>query len=87
MQRKIKDPVEGYFKNNIKEFIRFGNRFAEMLNDEDIIGAAAQKDIEKVAKVWRLVMNTLSERSAAGSPDRTAELIGAYRDIGEEDEE
>lgn len=80
MARKKKTPIEEYFSRNTSDFIDFGNRFAAMLNDEEIMAAAAQKDIEKVAKVWKLVMETLAENAAAASADKTAELIGEYRD-------
>ena len=87
MPRRKKNPIEDYFNKNTAGFIDFGNKFAAMLNDEKIMDAAAQKDIEKVAKVWKPVIETLAENSAALSPDKTAELIGAYKKLGEEDDE
>lgn len=84
-QKKVS--FEDYFSKNTKKFISFGETFTNILNDKELIGSLAQKDLEKLAKVWKLVFEMLIENSSESSADRLAELIGAYRDIGKDDGE
>lgn len=83
MTLRKKKPVEGYFNKNAKKIICFADKFADILCDDEIIGALAQKDLEKLAKVWKLALEMLLEHSEDKSRDKLAELIGAYRDIDE----
>ncbi len=78
-QKKI--TPEEYFAKNTRKFITFGENFSNILNDKELIGTLAQKDLEKLAKVWKLVFEMLIENSQDGASDRLSELIGAYRDI------
>ena len=87
MAVRKKPSVEDYFAKNSRKFISFGETFANTLNDKELIAALAQKDLEKLAKVWKLVMELLSENSAGNSSDRLAELIGAYSELGKDDDE
>lgn len=82
-QKKIS--FEDYFTKNTKKFITFGETFTNILNDKELIGSLAQKDLEKLAKVWKLVFEMLIENSPESTADRLSELIGAYKDIGKED--
>lgn len=84
-QKKVS--FEDYFSKNTKKFISFGETFTNILNDKELIGSLAQKDLEKLAKVWKLVFEMLIENSSESSADRLSELIGAYRDIGKDDGE
>lgn len=77
--------VSDYFKKNNRKFIRFGEKFATLLNDEELIDELAHKDLEKLAKVWKLVFEMMYGQSA-NNGGKLAELIGAYRDVGKEDE-
>lgn len=79
--------VEEYFKKNSSRFIKFGEKFANMLNDEELISSLAQKDLEKLAKVWKLVFEMLDENSAGSSEDKLSELISAYTALGKDDDE
>lgn len=87
MATSKKITVEDYFSKNTKKFITFGETFSNILNDKELISALAQKDLEKLAKVWKLVFELLIENSPEGASDKLSELIGAYRDIGGKDEE
>lgn len=91
MAAKKKLTAEEYFDKNTEKFISFGETFADMLNDNELISAAAQKDLEKLAKVWKLVFEMLIENSSANSSDKLSELIGAYKELkngfGKDDEE
>lgn len=84
-QKKVS--FEDYFAKNTRKFITFGETFTNILNDKELIGSLAQKDLEKLAKVWKLVFEMLIENSSGNSDDRLSELIGAYRDIGKDDEQ
>lgn len=84
-QKKVS--FEDYFSKNTKKFISFGETFTNILNDKELIGSLAQKDLEKLAKVWKLVFEMLIENSSESSADRLSELIGAYRDVGKDDGE
>ena len=87
MAVRKKPSVEDYFAKNARKFLSFGETFANTLNDKELIAALAQKDLEKLAKVWKLVMELLSENSAGNSSDKLIELIGAYNELGKDDEE
>ena len=73
---------EDYFTKNTNKFITFGETFTNILNDKELISSLAQKDLEKLAKVWKLVFEMLIENTSEGASDRLSELIGAYREIG-----
>lgn len=77
--------VGDYFKKNNRKFIKFGDKFVTLLNDEQLIDELARKDLEKLAKVWKLVFEMMDGQSA-NNGGKLAELIGAYRDVGGEDE-
>ena len=85
VQKKVS--FEDYFTKNTKKFIAFGNTFTNILNDKELIGTLAQKDLEKLAKVWKLVFEMLIENTSESSADRLSELIGAYKDIGKDEGE
>ena len=87
MAVRKKVTVEDYFAKNARKFLNFGDTFANTLNDKELIAALAQKDLEKLAKVWKLVMEMLSENSARNSSDKLIELIGAYNELGKDDDE
>ncbi len=70
-----------YFAKNTDNLVNFGNRFMEFLNDDELIKAYAEKDLEKLAKVWKLVFEVFTENSEQSPTDKLAELIGAYNDL------
>ena len=85
MAKKI-TAAEFFAKHN-RSFIRFGDMFAKKLTDTELISALAEKDLEKLAKVFKLVFEMLGENCGEDSTEKLAELIGAYSDIGEKKEE
>lgn len=85
IQKKIS--VEDYFAKNSRKFIRFAEMFADMLNDKELVAALAQKDLEKLAKVWKLVLEMMSENTSNVSAEKLLELIGVYNELGKDDEE
>lgn len=84
VQKKIS--VEDYFEKNSRKFIRFAETFANTLNDKELVSALAQKDLEKLAKVWKLVLEMMMENTSKVPVDKLLELIGAYNELGKEDE-
>lgn len=74
-----------FFDKHNRAFIKFGELFAKKLTDEELIGALAEKDLEKLAKVFKLVFEMLGENSDNGT-EKLIELIGEYRTLGEGDE-
>lgn len=75
-----------FFEKHNRTFIRFGEMFAKKLTDEELISALAEKDLEKLAKVFKLVFEMLGENTDDGAAEKLIGLIGEYRALGEEDE-
>lgn len=75
--------VKDYFTKNGRGFIGFGNKFVKLLNDDELIGELARKDLEKLAKVWKLVFELLAENSDDNSAEKLTELIGVYNELKE----
>lgn len=87
MQRKnAKTMVQDFFDANAKKFIKFGKSFIANLNDEALINELAHKDLEKLAKVFKLVFELLGDNAGDDSAEKAAELIAAYTSLSEEDE-
>ena len=83
MSKKI--TAAEFFDTNNAAFMKFGRLFTKKITDEQLISALAEKDLEKLAKVFRLVFEMLEENS----PDSSAQLsamISAYSEIGEEEQ-
>lgn len=86
MQRKKEGlSVKDFFSANAKSFMKFGKAFIANLTDETLINELAQKDLEKLAKVFKLVFELLAENTNDNSAEKAAELIAAYAALGEED--
>ena len=71
-----------FFDKNNAAFMKFGRMFTRKLTDQELINALAEKDLEKLAKVFKLVVEMLEENS----PDSNAQLaamISAYSEMGE----
>ena len=71
-----------FFDKNNAAFMKFGRMFTRKLTDQELINALAEKDLEKLAKVFKLVFEMLEENS----PDSNAQLaamISAYSEMGE----
>ena len=83
MARKIVSVSEFFEKNN-RLLVKFGNSVLKKLSDEALVTALAEKDPEKLAKVFKLIFELMGENTQSGSTDSLAELIGIYRDLGKE---
>ncbi len=74
-----------FFEKNNAAFMKFGKMFTKKITDEQLITALAEKDLEKLAKVFRLVFEMLEEESPDSSTQLAA-MISAYSEIREEDQ-
>lgn len=70
-----------FFDKHNRSFMKFGEMFARKITDEELISALAEKDLEKLAKVFRLVFEMVEENTSADSADRLAKLIEAYSEV------
>lgn len=73
-----------FFQKNNAAFMKFGKMFTRKLTDVELINALAEKDLEKLAKVFRLVFEMLEENSPDSSTQLAA-MISEYSELGEED--
>lgn len=73
-----------FFQKNNAAFMKFGKMFTRKLTDEELINALAEKDLEKLAKVFRLVFEMLEDNSP-DSCTQLAAMISEYSELGEED--
>ncbi len=88
MQRKnAKASAKDFFDANAKNFIKFGKAFISNITDEELISELAHKDLEKLAKVFKLVFELIADNSPDESADKAAELIAAYSALQEEVEQ
>ncbi|MBD5384578.1 MAG: hypothetical protein HDR72_06230 [Ruminococcaceae bacterium] len=84
MAARKKTTVKDFFRRNNAGILRFGKRFVNLLNDEELICNYAEKDLEKLAKTWKLVLEMLEQNTREDAVGQLAELIGEYKDIEEE---
>lgn len=75
-----KQTAAEFFGKHNRSFIKFGEMFAQKLTDPELISALAEKDLEKLAKVFRLVFEMLEENSDSGTAE-LVRLIGEYTDM------
>lgn len=79
--------VRDYFERYNRRFMKFGDLVAKRLTDEELINMLAEKDLEKLSKVWKVVFEMVGEYSEDNPGDKMAELIGEYHALdGEADE-
>ena len=75
-----------FFEKNNASFMKFGKMFTRKLTDEELITALAEKDLEKLAKVFKRVFEMLEENSPDGSAQLAA-MISAYSELEEREEQ
>lgn len=76
----LKMTAAEFFEKNNAAFMKFGKMFTKKLTDQALIDFLAEKDLEKLAKVFRLVFEMLAENSPDSSTQLAA-MISAYSDI------
>ena len=77
------ESTDGFFAQNKDRLMEFGDMFVEKLTDRELIDKLADKDLEKLARVFRLVFDRLDE---AGKKDSStlSQLVEAVREIDTE---
>ena len=70
-----------FFTKHNRSFIKFGEMFAKKITDEELISALAEKDLEKLAKVFRLVFEMVEENSSSEDQEKLVKLIQAYSEV------
>lgn len=85
MAKKV--TASDFFTKHNRSFIKFGELFTKKITDETLITALAEKDLEKLAKVFKLVFEMVEENTSSDNTERLAGLIEAYSAISEEDSE
>lgn len=81
-----KQTTADFFGKHNRSFIKFGEMFAQKLTDPELISALAEKDLEKLAKVFRLVFEMLDNNTDNGTAE-LVRLIGEYSDMDRGDDE
>ncbi len=79
MAKKI--TAADFFNKHNRSFVKFGEMFAKKLTDEELISALAEKDLEKLAKVFRLVFEMVEENSSSEDTEKLVKLIQAYSEV------
>lgn len=76
-----------FLKDKNDDFMKFGELFVGRLTDETLINSLAEKDLEKLAKVFKLVFDKLGEEGRQSEQGRLLDIINAVREIevGKED--
>lgn len=74
-----------FFTKHNRSFMKFGEMFAAKITDEQLISALAEKDLEKLAKVFRLVFEMVEENSSGDENERLAKLIQAYSEVSDDE--
>lgn len=82
MSKKI--TAAEFFDKHNRSFMKFGELFTKKITDEELIAALAEKDLEKLAKVFKLVFEMVGENSGDDT-ERLAKLIQAYGEMDGED--
>ena len=67
--------------------LRAATASLKKITDETLITSLAEKDLEKLAKVFKLVFEMVEENTASDNTERLAGLIEAYSAVSEEDRE
>lgn len=90
MKDKLKQTLrkvsaEQFFDEHNRSFIEFGELFTKKLTDEELVTALAEKDLEKLAKVFKLVFDMLRE-NGGDNDDALRQLIEACSELDSENE-
>lgn len=87
MANRKKYTVKDFFDKNNSRILKFCESFVCLLNDDELINDYAEKDLEKLAKVWKLVLELFEENTREDTVGKLAELIGEYKDMEKTGEE
>ena len=81
-----KQSAADFFKKHNRSFMKFGELFTKKITDEQLISSLAEKDLEKLAKVFRLVFEMVEENASGDSAESLARLIEAYSEVSADEQ-
>ena len=73
-----------FIKSKNDKFLRFADLFCQQISNEELICALAQKDLEKLAKVFNLVFERIEKTEKITENNKLDELIKAISSEGDE---
>ena len=82
MQTEIKN----FITRSRGEFLEFGRLFLEQLCDSGLIAKVAEKDIEKLAKVFKLLLEIYESEQEEKKPEALSAILEAFGQTGEDDD-
>ena len=90
MKDKLKQTLkkisaEQFFDEHNRSFIEFGELFTKKLTAEELVTALAEKHLEKLAKVFKMVFDMLRE-NGGDNDDALRQLIEACAELDSENE-
>lgn len=77
--------VDEFLDSKNGEFMKFAELFTEKITDEELIDNLAQKDLEKLAKVFNLVFDRLEKSGQNSGDSRLEAILRAVSPSGEEE--
>lgn len=79
--------IKNFISQSRDGFLEFGRLFFGQLCDEELIAAVARKDVEKLAKVFRLLLEVYENEQEEKTPEALTAILEAFGQTGEEDDE
>lgn len=73
-----------FIRSKNDAFIKFADLFCQQISNEELICALAQKDLEKLAKVFNLVFDRLDKTQATSENSKLDDLIRAVSTLDEQ---
>lgn len=84
MKETIPATIAEFYEMNKSRLFRFGEYFLEKLTDRELIDALAEKDLEKLARIYRLIFEKLEETEEKPENPTLSAIISAVEQIGGE---
>lgn len=84
MKNKFPATTAEFYEANKKRLFQFGEYFLEKLTDRELIDALAEKDLEKLARIYKLVFEKLEDTEDSPENPTLSAIISAVEQIGGE---
>lgn len=79
----MEQSTKAFFQENKKDIMRFAKLFLSKLTDDEIIENLAEKDLEKLARIFKLMFEKLEESEQNSNNNMTLEaILTAYNELG-----
>lgn len=79
--------IQNFITQSRNEFLEFGRLFLEQLCNGELIASIAHKDVEKLAKVFRLLLEIYESEQEEKKPEALTAILEAFGQSGDEDDE